>query len=282
PEDKITKGDLLDYYHQVAPFILPYLVGRPMSLHRHPNGFDKPSFYQKDVTDKAPDWVETMPCRSDEEPDVDKEFLVCSDEATLLYMANLGCIEMNPWSSTAKKPNHPDWCILDLDPSEKTDFEVVIEIARLIYDLLQAADVPCFCKTSGSEGLHIYIPLGQKYTHEQSTNFAHLIAGLVESEMPKHVSLERSVKKREGKLYLDYLQNKDQATVAAPYSVRPKPHAPVSMPLEWEEVKSGLRNPDFTIRNVLPMLAKRGDLFKGVLGKGVDVEGALEALQGKG
>ena len=249
-----------------------------MSLHRHPNGYKAPGFYQKDVTDTAPDWVETLAYRSEEEPDVQKEFMVCTDEAGLLYMANLGCIEMNPWNSTTRHPDNPDWCVLDLDPDKNNTFEQVIDVANMIHDVLKAADIPCFCKTSGSTGLHIYIPLKTEYSYDQTVEFARLIATLVQQQMPKLTSLERAVTKRKGKIYLDFLQNRTQATLAAPYSVRPKPKAPVSMPLHWDEVKKGLQITDFTIRNSIDILKERGDLFSGVLKNGIDMRAALDRL----
>lgn len=279
PDDKITKRNLINYYHQVAPYMMPYLKNRPMSLHRHPNGYKRPGFYQKDVTGKVPDWVETLAYRSEEEADVEKEFLVCTDEAALLYMANLGCIEINPWNSTTKHPEHPDWCALDLDPDKKNTFEQVIQVANVAHDILRAADIPCYCKTSGSTGLHIYIPLQTRYTYDQSVDFARLIASLVQRELPDLTSLERSPDKRKGLIYLDYLQNRTQATLAAPYSVRPKAKATVSMPLDWNEVKKGLHITDFTIRNTLDILKERGDLFTGVLKDGIDMAAALDRLE---
>ena len=280
--DNITKRELLDYYHRVAPYILPYLLNRPMSLHRHPNGYASPSFYQKDVTGKVPDWIKTLPYHSEEEAGVDKQFLICMNEASLLYMANLGCIEMNPWNSTVQHPDEPDWCVLDLDPDKKNTFDQVIEVARMAHEILEAAGVTSLCKTSGSTGLHIYIPLGAKYTNDQSMEFARLIATLVQRELPHLASLERAIPKRKGKIYLDFVQNKQQATLAAPYSARPKGQAPVSMPLHWEEVKQGLRITDFTIRNVLPMLEERGDIFQGVFSEGVDIAAVLEKLEAQG
>lgn len=270
PKEKISKRDLINYYYQVAPFILPYLKDRPQSLNRHPGGINGPSFYQKDVTGKAPDWVETFLYHS--EDDVrDKHFLVAKDEASLLYMASLGCIEINPWSSRIQKPDNPDWCIIDLDP-DKNSFDQVVEAALVTKDILDELDVKGYCKTSGSTGLHIYIPLGAKYTYEQSKEFAHVVVKLVHKELPKFTSLERAVKARKGKMYLDFLQNRAQATIAAPYSVRPKPLATVSTPLHWEEVKKGLKMQDFTIFNIMDRLKNEGDIFKPVLGKGVDLQ----------
>lgn len=277
PKEKITKRDLLNYYYQVAPYMLPYLKNRPQSLNRHPDGYAGKSFYQKDVTGKAPDWIETFPYRSQDE-DIDKNFMVATDDASLLFMVNLGCIEINPWSSTVQKPDNPTWCILDLDP-DKNDFNYVIQAARVAHEILEAAGIPSYCKTSGSTGLHIYIPLNAKYDYEQSKEFARLIVTMMQQQMPDVTSIERLTSKRKGKIYLDFLQNRPQATLAAPYSVRPKPGATVSMPLYWEEVKKGLKLTDFTLKNVIPMLRERGDIFKGVLGKGIDMKASIKKLE---
>lgn len=267
PKEKYTKRDLLNYYYQVAPYILPYLKDRPQSLNRQPNGITGPGFYQKNVSGKVPDWIETFPYHSAADKE-DKEFLVCTDEASLLYMISLGCIEVNPWSSRVQAPDNPDWCIIDLDPDKKTPFDKVIEAAQVTKKILDAAGVDSYCKTSGSTGLHIYFPLGGRYTYEHSKEFARLIVSRVHDEIPAYTTTERTVKDRKGKMYLDFLQNRPQATIAAPYSVRPKPGATVSAPLHWEEVKKGLTTQDFTIRNMAARLKETGDLFKPVLGKG--------------
>ncbi len=277
PQEKITKRDLINYYYQAAPFILPYLKNRPQSLNRFPNGIKGKSFYQKNVTGKVPDWIDTFPYHS--KVDGDKNFLVVSNEASLLYIVNLGCIEINPWSSTAAKPDNPDWCIIDLDPDENT-FEQVIVTAQVTKDVLNAVGIESYCKTSGSTGLHIYFPLGAKYTYEESKEFARKIATLVHRELPAFTSIERIVNNRDGKMYIDFLQNRPQATLAAPYSVRPKPGATVSMPLHWEEVKSGLKMKDFTLKNSIARMRNEGDIFKPVLGKGINIKTALKKLEG--
>ncbi|MFL5754403.1 MAG: DNA ligase D [Bacteroidia bacterium] len=270
PKEKVSKRDMLNYYYQVAPFILPYLKDRPQSLNRHPNGIDGKSFYQKDVTGKAPDWVETYLYHSDAD-DRDRNYLVAKDEASLLYMASLGCIELNPWSSRVQKPDHPDWCIIDLDP-DKNSFDQVVEAALVTKEVLDSMGVPSYPKTSGSTGMHIYIPLGAKYTYEQSKEFARVIVTLVHRELPKFTTIERAVKNRKGKMYLDFLQNRAQATISAPYSLRPKPGATVSTPLHWEEVKKGMKMTDYHIFNTMERLKEVGDLFKPVIGKGIDLE----------
>ncbi|RYY52547.1 MAG: DNA ligase D, partial [Chitinophagaceae bacterium] len=277
PKEKYTKRDMLNYYYKVAPYMLPYLKDRPQSLNRYPNGINGPSFYQKDVKGKVPEWIRTFPYRSEDEAR-DKEFLVASNEASLLYMASLGAIEINPWSSTIRKPDQPDWCIIDLDPDTNT-FEKVIETARVTKEVLDAIKVDCYVKTSGSTGIHIYIPLGAKYTYEQSKEFARAIVTIVQSQLPGFTSIERATKLRKGKIYLDFLQNRPQATLAAPYSVRPKPGATVSAPLDWDEVKKGLKLKDFTIFNMPDRLAGIGDIFKPVLGKGINMKTAIKNIE---
>jgi bifunctional non-homologous end joining protein LigD len=270
PVEKITKRDLLNYYYQVAPYILPYLKDRPQSMNRHPNGINRPSFYFKDITGKAPDWVETFLYHS-ETDGRDRQYLIAKDEASLLYMASLGCIEMNPWHSRVKTEDFPDWCIIDLDPG-KNPFEEVIEAARVTKEILDGLDIISYPKTSGSTGIHIYIPLGASYTYDQSKEFARVIARMVHEQLPSFTTIERTVKSRKGKMYIDFLQNRAQATVCAPYSLRPKPGATVSMPLHWEEVKKGLKMQDFTIKNALERIKSEGDIFKPVLKKGINLE----------
>ncbi|MDB5122710.1 MAG: ligD [Mucilaginibacter sp.] len=277
PEDNVTKRDMFNYYYQVAEYILPYLKDRPMSLNRFPGGIHGPSFYQKDIKGKAPDWItKTFPyTTSDGEH---KEYLVGSDEAVLLWMATLGCIEMNPWFSRIQSPDNPDYCVIDLDPDKNT-FDQVIEAALEVKKVLDAIDVPSFCKTSGSTGMHIYIPLGAKYDYDQSQMFARIIVNIVHKQIPDYTSLERMVAKRNGKMYLDFLQNRPGATIAGPYSLRPKVGATVSMPLHWDEVKPGLTMKHFTIFNSIDRLKVEGDLFKGVLGKGIDLEKTIKKAQ---
>ncbi len=273
PKEKITKRDMLNYYYRVAPYILPYLKDRPQSMNRHPNGINGESFYFKDVTGTAPGWIETFLYKSDADNRV-RKYLVAKDDASLLYMATLGCIEMNPWHSKVQSEDYPDWCIIDLDPGKNT-FEQVIEAANVTKDILDSLGAKSYPKTSGSTGIHVYIPLGAKYTYEQSKEFARIVATLVHREIPKYTSIERIVKARKGKMYIDFLQNRPQATIAAPYSLRPKPGATVSMPLHWEEIKKGLKMTDFTIYNALERINSEGDIFKAVLGKGINLEKAV-------
>jgi len=276
PEIKGTKRDMINYYYQVAPIILPYLKDRPMSLNRYPNGINGKSFYQKDMTGKAPDWIETYLYHSSAD-DRDRNYLVCKKEADLLFMANLGSIEMNPWNSKEQSEEYPDWCVIDLDPDKNT-FEQVIECAQVTHQVLEALGVPSYCKTSGSTGLHVYIPLGAKYGYETSKEFGRAIATIVHKQLPKYTSIERLTNNRNGKMYIDFLQNRPQATLAAPYSVRPKPGATVSMPLHWDEVKKGLKISNFNIYNAMARIREMGDIFKPVIGKGVNLEKVIKKL----
>lgn len=277
PKEKFTKRDLLNYYYQVAPLILPYLKNRPQSLNRFPNGIDGLSFYQKDVTKSAPSWIKQFPYTTSQGED--KNFLVVQDEKDILWMANLGAIEMNPWNSTIEKPDHPTWCIIDIDPTEKNSFEEVIDTAKATKEILDALKIEGYCKTSGASGIHIYIPMGNKYTYDQCQLFGRMIATQVHLLLPKNTSIERYTVKRKGKIYVDFLQNRAKATLAAPYSVRPTPFASVSMPLHWDEVKKGLKPQNFTLRNAIERIRAEGDLFKPVLGKGIDLNKVLKLLE---
>ena len=264
---------MFNYYYQVAEYILPYLKDRPMSLNRFPGGITGKGFYQKDVTGKAPDWAKTFAHTTDDGKN--NNYLVGNDEATLLWMATLGCIEMNPWFSRIQSPDNPDYCVIDLDPDKNT-FDQVIQTALHIKEMLDAIDVPSYCKTSGSTGMHIYIPLHGKYTYDQSQMFARIIVEKVHQELSEFTSIERKISARKGKMYLDFLQNRPGATIACPYSLRPKPGATVSMPLAWDEVKTGLKMSDFTIFNAVDRLKETGDLFHGALDEGIDLMKAVK------
>ncbi|NCD69135.1 DNA ligase D [Mucilaginibacter agri] len=276
PEDKVTKGDMLNYYYKVGELMMPYLKDRPMSLNRFPGGIHGQSFYQKNVTDKAPDWAKTFDHVTDEGKVT--KYLVGTDEASLLWMNSLGCIEINPWFSRAETPDNPDYCVIDLDPDKHT-YDQVVEAARIVKGVLDAVEVPSYPKTSGSTGMHIYIPLAGKYSYQQSQIFANIIVKQVHEQIPDYTSLERSIAARKGKMYLDFLQNRPGATIAGPYSLRPKPGATVSMPLSWDEVKPGLTIQHFNIHNALDRLKETGDLFYGVLGEGIDLEKTLKKAQ---
>jgi len=274
----ITKGMVIDYYQQVADYILPYLKDRPQSLKRNPNGILDKGFYHKDAGDAAPAWVKSIEIYSDSaKKEID--YIICNNRQTLAYLNNLGCIELNPWSSRIKSLDKADYLIIDLDPAEKNTFEQVIKTALAFKVILDKAGADCYCKTSGATGLHIFLPMGKKYLYEQVKDFAHLLCTMVNEQLPEFTSLERNLQKRgNNKIYLDYLQNRRGQTIASVYSLRPNPGATVSMPLLWKEVKAGLKPSVFTIETVIPRIKKMGDVFSGVLGKGIDIKKCLYNL----
>lgn len=276
PDEKYTKGDLINYYKEIAPLILPYLKDRPESLLRYPNGITGQSFYQKDSDLLKEDWIERTSIYS-ESNDKNIDYLLCQDEATLLYLINLGCIDLNPWNSRVHKLEYPDYLLIDLDP-EKTEFTNVIETALAVREVLENLDIPSYPKISGATGMHIYIPLGAQYTYEQCRQFAELLCMKVHEKVPDTTSLVRDPKQRQGLVYLDYLQNRKGQTLASVYSVRAKPGATVSTPLEWSEVTKKLHPSQFTIKNMPARIQKKGDLFKGVLGKGIDILDVIKRI----
>ena len=275
PTEGFKKRDLVAYYHEMAPFLLPYLKDRPQSMNRHPNGIRGESFYQKDI-EHHPSWAKTVKVRS-ESQDKEIQFLLCQDTATLVYMANLGCIEINPWSSRLGMLDRPDFLVIDLDP-EDIAFEAVVESALAVKKVLDKAGTQHWCKTSGKTGLHIYVPLGGSCDYDQARQFAEIIARLAHRELPKVTSLERNPARRQKKVYLDFLQNRRGQTLAAPYSARPHPGATVSTPLRWEEVKAGLDPSEFTIRTIQKRVEKQGDLWAGVLSGTIDLVKCLQRL----
>ncbi|MDC8105542.1 DNA ligase D [Chryseobacterium sp. B21-037] len=282
PDDDISKGDVIEYYQSVARYILPHLKNRPLSLNRFPNGIEEQGFYQKDASDNTPEWVKTTQVYS-ESNDKYIDYIYCNDKATLAYLNNLGCIDLNPWNSSLPDLEHPDYLVLDLDPSKKNTFDDVIETALQVNEVLKSIKVKGYCKTSGSTGIHIYIPMGGNYEFDQVKDFAHIVMKQVNEKLPKITTLERSLQKRDDKkIYLDYLQNRTGQTLASAYSLRPKPGASVSMPIAWEELKPGLKPTDFNIHNALDRIKEKGDLFKPVLGKEIDMMKALDLLQNLG
>ncbi len=258
PKDDITKGDVINYYIKMSDYILPYLKGRPESLLRNPNGINHKGFFHKDAGEDAPSFVKSKKLFS-ESTNKNIDYIICDNKPTLTYLNNLGCIEINPWHSTLGALDNPDYLIIDIDPSKENTFEQVIETANVVKQVLDKAGAPCYCKTSGSTGLHIYVPTGKKYTYEQVKDFAYLICMLASDQLPGFTTLERNLQKRGNKhIYMDYLQNRRGQTIACVYSLRPKPGATVSTPLLWKEVKSGLTPQDFTINNILKRVKKLG------------------------
>ncbi|MCO4294637.1 DNA ligase D [Solitalea sp. MAHUQ-68] len=257
PELNLSKGDVINYYDQVSDHILPHLKNRALSLNRHPNGIHGESFYQKDTPESSPAWLKTTPIYS-ESNDKQIDYLVCNNKASLLYMANLGCIEINPWLSKISKPDNPDYLVIDLDP-ENIDFKYVIDTALATNELCIQLGLKSFVKTSGSTGLHIFLHLGAKYSFDSSRIFAEWLANSIHQRIPSFTSIERSPQKRQKKVYIDFLQNRKGQTIAAPFSLRPKPEATVSWPLKWKQVNHKLKMNDYTIFNVPDLLKNYTD-----------------------
>jgi bifunctional non-homologous end joining protein LigD len=277
PKEKFTKGDVIHYYEKIADIILPYLKDRPESLHRHPNGIEGKSFFHKDITMHVPQFVETHDIWS-ESNHKDIHYLICQNKETLLYLANLGCIEMNPWNSRIQNLDHPDYIIIDLDPGNNT-FDELVAVARIVHEVCNLARIPSYCKTSGKTGLHIIIPTGARYDYDTIRHFSHLIVQIVHNKIPEITSLERDPRKRTDKIYLDYLQNRRGQTIAAPYSIRPHPGATVSTPLKWTEVRKGLNPQKFTIKTIGKRLEKVHDLWAPTLKEKIDLPRALTLIQ---
>lgn len=278
PDEEITKGDVIEYYQSISKYILPFLKNRPQSLKRNPNGITDNGFFHKDAGDEAPSFVKSKAIYS-ESTNKDIDYIICNNAATLAYLNNLGCIEINPWHSTIQKLDKPDYLIIDIDPSEKNTFDQVIETAIVIRDIFKRIGVESYCKISGATGLHVYVPTQKKYTYDQLKDFSHMICIMAQEELPGFTSLERNLKKRgNNMIYLDHLQNRKGQTISSVYSLRPKAGATVSMPLKWTEVKPGLTPADFTINNALKRIEKNKNLFLPVLGKGIDLAKCLRLI----
>ncbi|PWT98165.1 MAG: DNA polymerase LigD [Bacteroidetes bacterium] len=278
PHEKYTKNDVVEYYNGVFKYILPYLKDRPESLRRNPNGISDQGFFHKDAGENAPEWVTTQKLFS-ESANKDIDYIICNDKPTLFYLNNLGCIELNPWNSRLKSLDFPDYMVMDIDPSSKNTFDQVIEVANVIHELFESAGISNYCKTSGATGMHVYVPLGAKYDYADVRKFAEQVALAANHHLPDTTTVERSLDKRKGRIYIDYLQNKKGQTLACAYSLRPKEGATVSTPLEWKEVKKGLHPSQFTIKTMVSRLTKKGDLFKPVLGKGINLKSAISKFE---
>jgi bifunctional non-homologous end joining protein LigD len=276
PERGYTKGDLIDYYKSISKIILPYLKGRPHNLLRQPNGYQGKSFFQKDMGSLPPEWVKTAKIYS-ESNGKEIDYMVCDSLDSLLYMVQLGCIEINPWNSRLGKLDKPDWAVLDLDP-EDIGFKQVVKVAQVVRDVMEELKIPAYPKTSGKTGIHVFIPLAARYDYGQVKQFAEILANLVFQRTSGITSLERSPSKRQKRIYIDFLQNREGQTLAAPYSVRPTKDASVSAPLRWEEVNAELDPSQFTIKNIFKRLEEVGDLWQPVLKTGVDIAEVLKRL----
>ncbi len=277
PQEKYSKGDLVDYYRAVAPYMLPYLRNRPLVLTRYPDGIEGKSFYQKNVPDFLPSWIRTVTVYS-ESSEKEIRYMVCDDEETLLYTANMAAIPLHLWMSRVDTIQQPDWCLIDLDP-KGAPFEHVRILALATRDLCDEIGLSSYVKTSGSTGLHVLIPLGAQVTYEQCRMLANLLAKVIESRHKDIATTARAFSRRKGKVYLDFLQNRYGQLMVSPYCVRPLPGAPVSAPLEWKEVNARLTPQKFTIKNLLTRLKRRKtDPLLPVLTEKPDLVAALAKL----
>lgn len=270
-----TKGDLIDYYIAVAPFLLPHLRNRPFTLVRYPDGIAGDFFYQKECPSHAPEWVPRVRVPVDGGTK-QITFVLCNDLPTLVWLANLGCIEMHAWASRIEQLEQPDFAVFDLDPQAPASFKDACEVAMLIEGVLQELGLKGYPKTSGATGLHINVPVKPIYSWEEVRKAVNYIAGLLVKVYPSRCTTERAVGKRTGKVYIDYLQNGRAKTMASVYSVRPHPVAPVSTPLTWQEVKHGVNPDDFNIKTIAQRFKQFGDLYNPALNPAQKLEQVLK------
>jgi bifunctional non-homologous end joining protein LigD len=281
PEDGYTKGDLIEYYDKISPYLTPHLLDRPLVFERFPNGIHGESFYQKDAPDYTPQWIRTQEIYS---ADVDRyiRYFIGAEREQLLYIANTGNIQQNPWMSRVQHLDHPDYLVFDLDPVE-APFSTVQTVALVLKETLDELSLRSYPKTSGATGIHVHLPvLENTFTYEDVRIFAQAIASIVVERVPESATIERVVRKRKAHhVYIDYLQNIRGKTVASVYSPRPRPRAPVSTPLKWEELKQPIDPAEFTIKTIFKRLDKLGDLFEKALTDRQDISGFLETLARK-
>lgn len=274
PEDGITKAELIEYYTGMAPYLLPYLRGRPLVMTRYPDGIHGKWFYHKDAPQGTPDWIPTWPFLAEDGRVL--RFLVAGEPGALTYVANLGAVELHPWLSRCDTPDNPDWAVIDLDPSEGSTFEDVVTLARLVRQILAAVRIEGFPKLSGATGIHIYCPCGPGYTYAETAGFCEAIGRVLLKVYPQKVTLERMVAKRAGRVYVDFLQNRRGQTITSVYGVRPMKGAPVSAPVSWEEIEGS--PPRFSIRTIWNRLDEVGDMFAPILTMAQDVRLATAEL----
>jgi bifunctional non-homologous end joining protein LigD len=279
PKDGWKKRDLLEFYDRVSPYLLPHLKDRPLSMKRYPNGIGEAFFFQKNAGNQFPDWMRCEPITEHHPPKVN-HYPIAEDRASLLYLVNLGCIDQNPWMSRIGSLEHPDWMLLDLDPVDAS-FDQIIDAMLLVRELLADLGLEGYPKTTGGDGMHVYVPVEPIYSYDQVRNFAEIISHLALDREPNLFTTPRSVDKRKkGRVYFDYLQIGTGKTIAAPYVVRAYKGAPVATPLDWKEVKHGMQPIDFRIDNTIERFKRVGDLFAPVLQGGQRLEDALERMHG--
>ncbi|HEY8393268.1 MAG TPA: non-homologous end-joining DNA ligase [Thermaerobacter sp.] len=278
PGDGLTKGDLIQYLLEVAPYMLPHLRGRPLVCTRYPDGAAAPGFYQKDAPAGTPPWVPTWPYRSRDGHVV--RFILVEEPATLAWLGQLAAIELHPWLSRVERPGYPDLLVFDLDPGPAAGFEEAVEVALVLRRVLEALGLEGYPKTSGATGLHVMVPIAPEHPYAVVTGFARRVAEIVRAELPRLVTTERAVARRPpAAVYLDFLQNGLGKTVVSVYGPRPRPGAPVSMPVGWEELARGVNPASWTIRTVPARLRAVGDLYAPVAARRQPLGPALRALR---
>ncbi len=278
PAEGYTKRDVINYYDAVSSLILPHLKDRPLSLKRYPNGIKEEFFFQKHAAETFAPWLRTELIDSDHN-EAPINYVFAQDRASLLYLANLGCIDQNPWMSRSGSLDNPDFVLIDLDP-QHCAFEKIVEAALLVKDVLDEIAMQGYPKTTGGDGMHVYIPVEPEYTYEHTRAFAEVIARIAIRRKPELFTTPRSVSKRErNRVYFDWMQNAKSKTIAAPYVLRAYAGAPVATPLEWSEVRQGLDPAHFNISNARQRFSEKGDLFEGVLKKPQRLESALGKLE---
>ncbi len=286
PRDGYTKGALIDYYERVAPYMVPHLRGRPLMLERYPNGIDAPSFFEKQIPKGTPEWVARVTVANPDGRRKEIVYTVCDDAPSLIYLANLAVVTVHAWTSRVPDLAEPDFVLFDLDPGERCPLRTLAKVALALRDALQAIGLPALVKTSGGYGMHVVVPLAPGYSYETAKMFAALLAHRLRDELGAAVTLERTLAKRpQEAVYLDYVQVGEGKTVVAPFSVRARDRAPVSMTLDWSEVetfarkRSGALPADvlagFNLGNALARLAREGDRWAGRAWKGARLEPAV-------
>ena len=276
PEEGLTKAHLIAYYLEVAPYLLPHLKDRPLSLRRYPEGARDRGFFQKQAPDFVPPWVRRVPIAAEQRL---IDFIVCDDLPTLVWLANLGCIDQNPWASRVPRLDQPDYVIFDLDPFPPAGLKESIRVALRLRELLDELGLVGYPKLSGATGFHVYLPIAEGYDFGIVRRFAGIIGRHLRQRAPELITMEWPVARRSGRVFFDHLMNTRGKTVASAYSVRPFPGAPVSAPLSWNEVHEELDPRAFSLHSMPGRLAGIGDLFAPVLGHGQHLEDAVQRLQ---
>ncbi len=277
PKDNITKGDIIMYYHDIAPIMVPYMKDRCVSMLRYPNGINHEGFFQKDASDFFPSWIKRKNVENSDGSIT--HYVVCNNPATLVYLANLAVLTPHIWLSTINKLNFPDRLIFDLDPSGPHDFALVKKTARMLKEFLEKLDLTSFVMTTGSRGLHVVVPLDRSTNFETVRAFARHVAEILSQKNPDLLTIETRKEKRGKRLLIDYLRNSYTATGVSPYAVRAHPKAPVATPLRWEELSRLTKSTQYTIKNIFKKLDKDGDAWEHINKHAYSIKKAQKKLE---